>query len=462
MDKVLFCLAFIFLIGALDDLIIDLAYWLKGLRVRKVNKNTMVLWRAKSEKALAILIPAWKESAVLEAMVSINRKRIRYANYRFFIGVYPNDPETLAIAKSLEQKHPELVSVVVTDRPGPTSKAHCLNCILSMLDSLSEIAEREGAGWKPDLIAIHDAEDVIHPDAFTAINVEAEGYHFLQVPIFSLPVNTKEWVAGTYLDEFAEIHTKELPARVALQMPIPSAGVGTFFDWKYFQRVGRRLGYWFDEKNLTEDYEISYRMARLGARQKFVLLSDPNGEIIATREYFPARLGRSVRQKTRWTTGIALQSWERWGWFGILANLREARVKDIAMLYALWRDRKSLWSNPLSLFALGLVAATAMYHWVQPMRDWPVALQWLLFVNTSLIFLRLVQRAYLTQRLYGYAHGLLAPLRYLLSLFINGASALLAIKNYIHANIDGSDSQIKWDKTEHKFPTYLDERENFL
>src|SRR5947209_19547462 len=74
-----------------------------------------------------------------------------------------------------------------------------------------------------------------------------------------------------------------------------------------------------------------------------------NKDIVATREYFPRRIGSAIRQRTRWVTGIGLQCWERVGWTG-----------SVAMRYWLWRDRKGLVTNPLScltnlLFLVGLV-----------------------------------------------------------------------------------------------------------
>ena len=40
------------------------------------------------------------------------------------------------------------------------------------------------------------------------------------------------------------------------------------------------------------------------------------GRLIATRAHFPDTLAAAVRQKTRWTHGLALQGWDRLGWQG--------------------------------------------------------------------------------------------------------------------------------------------------
>lgn len=453
-EQILFVLGLVFLIGSLDDLLIDIAHLLLGIGPRDISHDEVKVWNSFTEQPLAIMIPAWREANVLEAMVRTNLYRLKYANYRFFVGVYPNDTETLDIAKKLEARFPNLVTVVITDRPGPTSKAHCLNCILRVIDESVKIARRDGRGWVPKFVAIHDAEDVIHPLSFKAINALPENIDFVQVPIFSLPVSKKSWVAGTYLDEFAEIHLKEIPVRAALQMPIPSAGVGTFFSWPVMERLGGRFGYWFDEGNLTEDYEISMRLARLGARQSFLMLRDPDGEMIATREYFPDGLTRSIRQKTRWTTGISLQTWKRWGWFGALKKPQ----RDSLARYGLWRDRKSLWSNPISLFGWLFLFAALVVFALPSQRNvsvsWPLGLKVVLFANTALLTLRLVQRARFCSSIYGWQHGLLSLPRLLLSNIINAFAALLAIKQFGRTAVSNSPAQrpIAWDKTEHKFP----------
>ena len=76
------------------------------------------------------------------------------------------------------------------------------------------------------------------------------------------------------------------------------------------------------------------------------------------RVFSRPRWGAALRQRTRWVTGIALQGWQRFGWSG--------RPGEI---YWLWRDRKGLLANPLSLaanvvFVYGL--ATALWTRVSP------------------------------------------------------------------------------------------------
>lgn len=82
-------------------------------------------------------------------------------------------------------------------------------------------------------------------------------------------------------------------------------------------------------------------------KQKFIPVQLRHGRAIATREYFLRKFHTAVRQRSRWVTGIALQSWE---FHTFEDTLRQG--------YWFWRDRKSAVANlitPLTnvLFVIG-------------------------------------------------------------------------------------------------------------
>ncbi len=457
----LLLLCLVFLIGSLDDLILDIVHGIFRLRPAKISLTDWNTLLHKEESPIAVMIPAWQEYDVLEAMVRTNLKRLQYENFHWFIGVYPNDEKTVSIALDLESRYPDKITVIINDLPGPTSKAQCLNRILQVMMGGFDKGKKP---WVPRFIAIHDAEDVIHPLSFKAINAQDEDLDFIQIPIFSLPVSTSEWVAGTYLDEFADIHLREIPVRQKLRMPIPSAGVGTFFSYRIMDILGRRFGTWFEEGNLTEDYEVSMKIARLGGKQKFMLLLDPKGDVIATREYFPADFGRSVRQKTRWTTGIGLQTMLRWGNYE--SPMKRLNWKTLMARYGVWRDRKALWANPLVFLAWSVILVMFSVSILRPEALSSVSrntlLSNLMFLNLVLFGLRLLQRWRFTTVLYGFQHGVLTIPRLALGSVINGMAAIRAIRQFGDASRDNKQDKIIWDKTEHFFPTEetIDERRN--
>lgn len=452
----LIALCVLFLVGSLDDLLLDFIHTIFQLKPEKISNEQWDEWKKKEESPLAVMIPAWQEYDVLEPMVKTNLKRIKYNNFHWFIGVYPNDEKTVSIALKMQELYPEKITVVINDKPGPTSKAQCLNRVLEVMrDGINRSIEMGKDPWIPRFIAIHDAEDVIHPLSFTAINAQADDLDFVQVPIFSLPVPTSEWVAGTYLDEFADIHLREIPVREKMRMPIPSAGVGTFFSYRIMDILGRRFGTWFEEGNLTEDYEVSMKIARLGGKQKFMLLTDPVGDVVATREYFPADFGRSVRQKTRWTTGIGLQTMLRWG--NYLSPLQRFDWKTLMGRYGVWRDRKALWANPLVFIAwtvilLSMAVTTLKPEWLARISQNDLLMN-LMNLNLGLFGLRLLQRVRFTTQLYGIKHGAFTIPRLALGSVINGMAAIKAVNQFGKATKENKQDKMEWDKTDHFFPT---------
>ena len=65
-----FC-AVVIMISSTDDFFIDLVYWLYVLPKRKFSKkfphNTLLKdFNTKPEKQIAVMVPAWKEEAVIE------------------------------------------------------------------------------------------------------------------------------------------------------------------------------------------------------------------------------------------------------------------------------------------------------------------------------------------------------------------------------------------------------------
>ncbi len=435
-----YTLGIIFLISGSDDLLIDLVHFFKRIKVKKLNAKEWKAIDQKPERTIAIMVPAWEEYDVIDAMVRTNIARIRYDNYQWFLGVYPNDEKTKAIALNLKAQFPEQVNVVVADRNGPTTKAHCLNNIFEVIKNR---ANSSNGRWMPEYIAIHDAEDVIHPDSLKAVNSMYED--FIQIPVFSIETPYLSLVSSTYMDEFAESHLKEIPAREALGMPIPSAGVGTFFSLHSLLSVQHQYGFTFNESSLTEDYELSMRIARMGFSQKFLVMMERSGKsLLATRGYFPSNLMTSIRQKTRWITGITLQT---------------PAVKSFSSIgdwYGQSRDRKGVVTNLINL--LGWVAFVSTLSLLMlggkiQSFQYPEVMNAMVMANLAIFCVRIIQRFRFTTKVYGPIHGLIAIPRVLLLNLINSLSTVRAIYRFYTAPKSGLVRQVTWDKTEHRFPT---------
>jgi adsorption protein B len=244
------------------------------------------------------------------------------------------------------------------------------------------------------------------------VNGELNQYDFVQIPVFSLPVSCFSLVAGIYIDEFAESHTKSVLVRNRLGAPIPSAGVGTAVSRKLVQEcMKRQEGDLLNTKSLTEDYELGLSTESLGVKSKFscyfYMKPDLKREYIATREYFPKSFKTSVRQKSRWTLGIAFQGFENLGWSGSPIHR-----------YFLFRDRKGPFCNALVMLSATLLVYAAFRMIFEGDTLVPGTLtpsisiaQIQPLIGTNLFFMtnRLLQRAWSVQLVYGWKLALFCP-----------------------------------------------------
>ncbi len=352
------------LINALDDLLLDIACLWRWAAARWFGRKG-VAWPSDAEldgiphRRIAVFLPLWREFRVIEHMLEHNIAANRYDRYDFFVGVYPNDPLTVAAVREASQRFSN-VRLAMCPHDGPTSKADCLNWIYQRM-----LLDEEKSGRRFDIVVTHDAEDLIHPEALRLINYFSREYDMIQVPVLALPTPLREFTHGVYCDEFAEYQTKDIPARHVLGGFIPSNGVGTAFSRAALERLAE--SYWnrvFDPECLTEDYEAGFRVHQLGFRQLFVPIRTRGGSLMATREFFPRTLRTAVKQRTRWVTGIGLQSWERHKW------------KDTAgQLYWFWRDRKNVPGNLLNPIAnLVFIYGVVTWTWCsQTGRPWGLA-----------------------------------------------------------------------------------------
>jgi adsorption protein B len=444
----LFYLALYFLLSGLDDLSVDLRLLWHGW-VRRRRRGSVIdlpdpaQLRAQPQRRIAIMVPLWQESAVVRAMVETNLRQVEYRNYAFFLGVYPNDAATVSVARSLEREHPN-VHVVVCSRPGPTSKADCLNHIYRYLRRQEFREERPY-----ELVMLHDAEDVLHPASLLLVNWFASDYGMVQVPVLPFPTPLHEWVHGVYCDEFAEFLSRDMRLRQLAGAFLPSNGVGTAIRRAYLDALEEiQEGLLFDAECLTEDYELGMKLAECGCRQVFLPLTRKYGDILATREYFPRRFQAACRQRSRWISGQCLQSWERHGW-----------PLNGKSCYWFWRDRKGVWGNILSFLALLLTAFSAL-AWLAPEQLNLGPWLWMagslpgadiLYLTCTLLAVeRVAVRTLLVGRIYGFRFASAVPFRIVLSTVINARATLSALHRFARAR--ARNRRLHWAKTDHSFP----------
>ena len=421
-----------FLIGGIDEVLVDLAWAARALRrlfvFRKRPRTTVATLPPASPGRFAIFVPAWDESAVIEPM--LRHLLASFGDCAVYVAIYPNDPATGAALASIEDAR---LRVVTNQRSGPTTKADALN-ILWQAMLADEV--RDGARYLG--IVLHDAEDVVHPDELRVFASLIDRFALIQLPVLPLVDRSSWWVAGTYLDEFAEHHGKTMLAREETGASVPSAGVGCVFARGALARIAEGRSGPFDAASLTEDYELGLRLRADGGRAAFVRIAGSDGKLVATHEHFPATLDGAIKQRAPWIAGIALHGWDRLQWHGGVAE-RWMRTRDRRSLLAAF----VLLAGYLALILwIGLVAISGRFA--------PLALpEWLTTAVTLLMLWRLIVRAAFVTASYGWQQGLLSFPRVFVANFITIAASRRAVVLYLRTRRGGG---LVWDKTAHVFP----------
>lgn len=433
-----------FLLFAANDLLVDLIYF--GRRIWRALTVYSRYPRAFASELssrgepgfIAILLPAWDESAVIASMLRATLQRIDYPHYAIFVGHYRNDPATAAAIAGVKDPRIEAVEVAVD---GPTTKADCLN---HLYDALIEYETATGVNAKA--VVLHDAEDVVHPLELRLFDRLIDRAAVIQLPVLPLPDTASRWISGHYCDEFAEAHIKELVVREAVGASIPLAGVGCAIARAPLARLAAmHEGKPFAGNSMTEDYEVGLRLGALGLRTIFVRIPARMGErgVVASRGHFPSTLGGAVRQKARWLGGIALAGWDRLGWSGGIGErwmrMRDRRGPLAALLLLAAYSAAFLWSQLWLAEALGAP--------IQARLD-PLVVT-LLIINAWLLAWRVLMRACFTTSTYGFWEGL----RSIPRLVIGNVIAMLAAARAVSLHLGGGAK--RWDKTRHIFPAEL-------
>jgi adsorption protein B len=404
------------------------------------------------------------EGGIINRMADYARKILIYDRYDIFIGVYPNDDETNRCVDELTRISPR-IHKAVTSRPGPTSKADCLNAIFEAMKAREIPGRREY-----EIVALHDAEDVMHPLTLKVYNhyVPAQ-LDMGQIPVFPLELTPwRYWVGNTYLDEFAEWHVKDMYSREAIGGVVPSAGVGTAFSRKSLDFLASKNPSGpFREGQLAEDYMVGLELCRAGFRAGFIdhpvereiVSRNDQGEVVSTRtviesvavrENFPLRFVDAVKQKARWIVGTAFQGWQHGGWWG-----------SAAVRYTLLRDRRAPVVHCINaagycvmgyvLFEFAVLNTDFRnYIFVRPLFEADSLLWRIVLVDTALLVYRVGQKVTCVSNVYGIRQGLFAIPRYPVVNFINMGATFRAAWLYLRHRV--FDEPLAWTKTNHVFP----------
>ena len=452
------------LVSGLDDLFIDVCYYVSEFRrrvVRGVAAVTEAELRSLPEQAIAIMIPAWHEDAVIAHMLRNTLATVDYKNFDIFVGTYPNDEATMLAVAEVAETDPR-VHRIVCPHDGPTNKADCLNWIIEGIRHNDKVSGKRAA-----ILMLHDSEDLVHPLSFKLMNRFIPEVSMVQLPVIPFESPAGEMTAGTYLDEFAESHLKDMVVRERLSGMVPSAGVGTGFARAAIDRLAlKHNNQIFNVATFTEDYDLAFRLkaigegsillqffvertsvaasTRFGGRAKLKVVR----ELVGTRGYFPANFGDAVRQKARWTLGIVFHGWQQRGWEG-----------DLALRYMIWRDRKALITNSVNIMGYLLLLAAAFgghrgrpglvfSGTATPVEGWV----WKVILADGLLLVnRCAQRVSCIARVSCWKQAALSLPRIVWGNLINFFAVARAAHLFIRTSVTGK--KPVWAKTAHAFPS---------
>ncbi len=458
-------LVILYLVMGVDDFIWDIYSFSKRKKYKKSRFDFKTL-RMEPPKLLAVTIGAWNESEVIEDVIENLLASIEYPKsmYHLFVGVYPNDAETIGIVSRLDEKYSN-VHMVVNTKEGPTSKAQNINNVIT---KIKEFEEQNNCVFAS--VTVHDAEDVVHPYELIVTNYLIDKYSALQFPVFPLMQKPsfknffRTLTTGTYADEFAENHYITMVGRCSTGAFVPSAGTGLALARDVFDLF--ETDEVFPDGSLTEDYRLSLTLFKKGLQMYYVLDSIPrvseNNKIVydyvATRSMFPSTFKKAVKQKTRWTLGITMQS----------VQFKEVFAKNglsFVARYTIYRDLKAKVGNLLAFVGYPVLIYFLVSLFIPLPTIYPIySFSWYLCVIVTIFMIeRQISRAIAVYHVYGfrmmfYACLLppLVPIRTIWGNVINLVSTLSAYKQKIFnakekKKSKNKNKEIKWAKTEHTF-----------
>jgi adsorption protein B len=246
-------------------------------------------------------------------------------------------------------------------------------------------------------------------------------------------------------------------ARENAGLIIPSAGTGFAISRSALYKIedSRSDHLILNQNSLTEDYELSLYMQKMGIDVHYFLQGIErilsNGKIvkeyIATREFFPNTLHEAVKQKTRWIYGIAFQS------------TKYIKLKDYngSQNYSIIHDWKAKYANIIIAPCYFIVFYVITSYFISLPTLIPYkSLGWYLsLILTIMAFERQIMRAIALKNVYGWRSAILSnfllpilPIRFTWGNIINFLSTLSAWRIHLFGS---PKTKSKWAKTEHSY-----------
>lgn len=228
--------------------------------------------------SFSLIVPARHEEAVLEETLE-QLCEIDHPSFEVIAVVGHDDPGTEAVARRVEDRHPDFVRVVVDDSV-PKNKPKALNAALPYC--------------RGDIVGIFDAEDEVHPRLLRVVDTafRSSGSDVVQGGVQLVDFRSHWYSARNCLEYFfwfrSRLHLHERHGFIPL-------GGNTVF----IRRAVLLAADGYDAECLAEDCELGVRLSTSGAR--ISVAYDPH---LVTREETPPTVRTLVKQRTRWNQGF--------------------------------------------------------------------------------------------------------------------------------------------------------------
>jgi len=238
----------------------------------------------KSLPKISVLLPAYKESNVIEKSVgALHKSNYPKNKLEILILLERDDPDTIKVARQLSKKYKNVRAVIVKSKEYKT-KPNALNYGLALS--------------KGDIVGVIDAEDIIERNLLlkVAYSIYIKGYDAVQGVLDM--VNDKDgWKNIMQRSEYSHWFRRMLPGLEYTGLPIPFGGSTNFFRKNLLISVGG-----WKPDNLTEDFELGIRIYNKNQSKS---LKQGKVKIIRsiTLEESPVSWGSWIRQRTRWQQG---------------------------------------------------------------------------------------------------------------------------------------------------------------
>jgi cellulose synthase/poly-beta-1,6-N-acetylglucosamine synthase-like glycosyltransferase len=234
------------------------------------------------ELSFTALLPARHEENVIRDTIKAI-SRIDYPENLKQVLVLCRADDLQTISRVKEEIHSIGKSNIqlITFNDYPVNKPHSLNIGL--------------AHARNQVVTIFDAEDQPHPDIYRIVNtvMVSEKADVVQSGVQLMNFNST-WFSALNVMEYFFWFKSGLNFFTRAGKVTPLGGNTVFFKKSYLNKVGG-----WDEKCLTEDADIGFRLISAGARIKVVY-----DEIHATREETPATVACFIKQRSRWDHGF--------------------------------------------------------------------------------------------------------------------------------------------------------------